>query len=300
VTEFKCAHVRALKPNIEAPVGHTFWAMPTRARQLIEKGAGELVNASMVPRETMLGILERSKDWPLNRLSTVRRQWAGGTAVIIAGGPSLTLEQVAAVRVAREADRVRVIAVNDAYLWAPWADVLYASDSSWWRDHARGIPKPMLKLSAEAVRQRFDAFPGERCGIQDSGSGIEDTRVHLIRNARTNPQGDGIHADGLSLAPDALLTGRNSGWQALNLSVLAGASTVILLGFDGQAAKDGRSHWSGGHREPTPEAAYAAYRQSFSAAENALKAAGIRVVNCSPGSAIDAFPKMPIDQALDT
>lgn len=294
----KCALIRALKPNLEQPVGRTFWATIARARALVEKGAAEYAIKGIVPLETMHGILCRSEGYPENRLSFVRPVWRGLPAVIIGGGPSLTQEQVALVARAREADAVRVVAVNDAYLWAPWADVMYASDSSWWQDHARGIGKPRIGFSGEQQRQRFESFAGERCSIQDSGSGVEDARVHIVRNARVNPQGDGIHADGLSLDPTALLTGRNSGWQAINLAVLAGANPVILLGFDGRVAKDGRSHWSGGHPKPTPRAAYECYRAAFSAAEKPLRDAGIRVINCSPGSGIDTFEKLGLAEAL--
>lgn len=288
--------MRALARGVaEGQPGQKFFAGPTRAQHLIATGAAELVNAGPAPVDT--GILRRSKDWPLDRFSTVTPGWAGKTAVLIGGGPSLTLEQVALVHRAREADRVRVVAVNDAYLWAKFADVLYVADSSWWIDHARGTPKPMLKLTAGQVRERFEAFQGERCSIQSSGANIEDAAVHMLRNAHRDSNGSPIHGHGLSLDPGALVTGRNSGWQALNLAILAGAKTVILLGIDGQPAPDGRTHWSGGHPEPTPQAAYEEYRRAWSAGEAAIKAAGVRVINASPGSAI-GFEKMAIEDAL--
>jgi hypothetical protein len=48
---------------------------------------------------------------------------------ILATGPSLTAEQVAAVR------GLRVITVSDAYKLAPWADALVSADAVWWRHH---------------------------------------------------------------------------------------------------------------------------------------------------------------------
>ena len=241
-------------------------------------------------------ILQRLPD---SRYSTVAREWAGQAAVLIGGGPSLTFEQVELVRVAHAAGRVRCIAVNDAYLWAPWADVLYAADATWHNEHAKGTPKPMLRLSADQVREKFAAFAGQKCSIQSQVGNIKDDATHILRNARTDPNGVGIHADGLSLEPGALITGSNSGWQALNLTAQAGANPIILLGYDGQPGKDGRSHWSGGHaHEVTTQEAYAAYRRSFSAAETALKMAGIQVINSSPGSAIGAFPKLELEEAL--
>ncbi len=229
------------------------------------------------------------------RFSEVLPEWAGQIVAIIGGGPSLTLDQVEQVR---QHEDVRVIAVNDAYLWAPWADVSYFADASWWTQHAAGVAKPMLRLSAEQVRERFSAFAGEKCSIESQVGSIEDAAVHILRNFHLDPNGRGIHGFGLSLNPRSLVTGRHSGFQALNVAVLAGSRHILLLGIDGKPAADGRTHWSGGHKDPTPQDAYEFYRKAFSAAEHALKAAGVTVVNCSPGSAVDSFPKMPLEQAL--
>jgi hypothetical protein len=232
---------------------------------------------------------------PDSRFSTVAPEWRGQAAVVIGGGPSLTLEQVAAVKAAR----VYCIAVNDAFLWADFADVCYFADASWWSAMTAGTPKPMLRMSAEYVRARFAVFAGERCSMQSQVGNITDDKVHILRNAHVDPNGMGIHAYGLSRDPGALVTGKHGGFQALNIAVLAGATTIILLGIDGQPAKDGRTHWSGGHaNEVTPQEMYSVYRQSFSAAERPLKAAGVNVINCSPGSAVDSFPKMTIEDAL--
>ena len=293
----KTAQVKVIKPGVgEGAPGNVFWATADRARALVAAGAGELVNSGYVPADH--GILRRSIDWPWDRFSRVEPKWAGLPVIIIGGGPSLSSEQIETARRACATGRCKAIAINDAYLWADWADVLYAADSSWWADHARGIPKPMLKLNAAQVRERFEAFQGDRCAVQNSGSDITDARVHLLRNKNVDPNGRGIHGTGLSLDPGALVTGSHSGWQALNVAVLAGARDSILIGFDGQVAKDGRTHWSGGHPMPTPEAAYAQYRKAFSLGESDLKAAGVRVLNASPGTAIDTFEKVDLRVGL--
>lgn len=226
-----------------------------------------------------------------SRFSEVLPAWHGKRAFILACGASLTLEQVALVEAAREG--AGVIAVNDAYLVAPWADVHYAADSHWHQWHMDGIPKPTLGLTAEDVRKRWASFAGQKCTIQNSGANVMDPHVHMLRN-RDYPN-NGV---GLSIDPFALVTGRNSGFQALNLAVLAGAKKIILLGFDGQPSAAGRDHFHGGHPRPTPPAAYPLYRQAMSAAENALLDLGVEVVNCSPGTAIDAFPKKRLEEVL--
>lgn len=228
-----------------------------------------------------------------SRFSVVCPLWAAHRVVIFGGGPSLTVEQ--AELVGHEYfEVVRSIAVNDAYLIAPFADVCYFADSQWWEWHTKGIAKPMLGLSAKQVRDRFSDFRGQKCSIQRSGANIEDEYVHILRNMDFPNHGEGI-----SLDPGALATGRNSAFQAINLAILAGAKTVLLLGIDGKLGDDGRTHFHGDHPKPTPTAVfYEAMRKAFSAAENPIKAAGVRVINCSPGSAIDSFPKMTIEEAL--
>lgn len=230
---------------------------------------------------------------PDSRFSEVVREWAGETCVILGGGPSLTLAHVERVREAHEAGMVRCIAVNDAYLWAPWADVLYAADAQWHVWHSAGTPKYQIGFTAAQVRERFAAFKGQKCSIQSQVENIKDDRVHILRNANGT-----LHGFGLSADPRALITGRNSGFQALEVAILAGTKVDILLGFDGQPTTDGRTHWSGGHPLPTPPDAYQHYRKSFSEAEYAIKAVGVKVINASPGTGIDQFEKMEIDEAL--
>ncbi|MBI4291317.1 MAG: hypothetical protein HY661_07560 [Betaproteobacteria bacterium] len=212
--------------------------------------------------------------------------------MIFGGGPSLTMDQVEKVREAHQRGRCRGIAINDAYLVAPWADVLYAADRLWWLAHAAGVAKPLLGLSADQARERFSAFPGERCSIQGTGKNADEP-IHLLRN-RDHP----CYSVGLSLDPGALVTGRHGGWQALNLAVLAGAKVGILLGIDGRPSPEGKTHWHGGHARATPAASYGQYRQAWSAGEDALKAAGVSVLNASPGSAIESFPKVNLAEAL--
>lgn len=118
--------------------------------------------------------------------------------------------------------------------------------------------------------------------------------MHLLRN-RNFPH----NGTGLSLDSEYLVTGSNSGYQALNLAVLAGASKIILIGYDGNTPKRGeKTHWFGDHPRREPDAVFSLYVRSFREGAAAIKAAGVRVINCSPGSAIDAFEKMDIADAM--
>ncbi len=229
-----------------------------------------------------------------SRFSEVLPAWHGATAVLIGGGPSLTQDQVEIVRVAHVAGRVRAIAINDAYLLAPWADVSHAADAHWHRWHTDGIAMPLLGLRADQVCARWAAFAGQKCTIENNGQNVADEAVHILKNAHGK-----VHGVGLSCDPRALVTGRNSGFQALNLAILAGAKRIILLGFDGKVGADGKTHWFGSHPRPTPDAAYHLYRQAMSAALRDIESAGVTVLNCSANSAIDTFPKIDLEVALN-
>lgn len=228
---------------------------------------------------------------PDNRFSIVKPNWAGFPVVLVGGGDSLTEEQCDYVRLLRRRDKVRVIVINDGYLRIPEADVLYFADSHWWKWQVEGVDKP--GFPAAVVRERFELFGGEKCTIQNSGGNVTDTRIHMIRN-RSYP----YHENMLSLDPAYLGTGRHSGFQALNLAILAGGSRGILLGFDAKASADGKTHWFGEHPRPTPHGMYENIIRSFSAIERQLKDIGFGVTNCSPSSAIRSFPRLSLSDAL--
>lgn len=215
--------------------------------------------------------------------SAVAPSWKGQTFCCIAGGASLSQGQVDLVRDAG----IKTIAINDAYLLAPWADICFFADFEWWGWQTNGIAKP--GFTAEQVRERFASFVGQKCSVSNSGSGITDPAVHFLKTS-----GD----LGLSLDPRSLYTGRNSGWMAINLAVHAGGKTGLLLGYDLHGVP-GKSHWFGEHpRKPVAQEVYDKYRMAFAMGENPLKNAGVRIINCTPGSMLNSFEKMDLAAAL--
>src|SRR5262245_31665990 len=146
--------------------------------------------------------------------ATVPRLWPDSTIVCIGGGPSLTAEDVAFVQ-----GKARVIAVNDAHRLAPWADVLYGCDSRWW-DWNRGVPD----------------FSGLKYSLQKASLKWRGVQVLQI----TGPFG-------LERKPNGLKTGRNGGYQAINLAFHLGAKRILLLGYDMQYSSSAKTHWFGNH-----------------------------------------------------
>src|SRR5690349_3855481 len=103
----------------------------------------------------------------------------------MATGPSLTRDVVTRVAAAKVFGGARVIAINDAYLMAPWADVLYFADPRWW-DWQRD-PERYRKAAGEEwwawhrnAPALLDAFPGEIVTVQ-SNEQVKDPRVHVLK-----------------------------------------------------------------------------------------------------------------------
>jgi hypothetical protein len=155
--------------------------------------------------------------------------------------------------------------VNDAHRLAPWADICYFADYRWWEWHHKDAD--------------FAAFAGQKCTIQNSGGMVRDAEVFMLHN---------LGSDKLSETPNGLNTGSNGGYQAVNIATLAGAAKVLLIGYD-MHFPAGRSHWHAGHPVKVPEDRYSQYARSYKTMLPQLAALGVEVVNCTPGSRIDAF-----------
>jgi hypothetical protein len=218
--------------------------------------------------------------------------WSGKAVVCIATGPSLTDAQIELVRVARVADAVRVIVVNDAYLVAPFADVLYYADQKWRGWQVSGIERvwPWRKFAAVEVREAFAAFRGQRCSVSRKTSNgpklHEDTEYLRI-----------LLSDSLSTDRTGLATGTNSGHQALNIAALSGAKLVLLLGYDA-GRKGAVKHAFGEHPDKT-EPPYSAMLRAMKTTQGPLRQMGVRVVNCTPGSAIECFERGNLEVELE-
>jgi hypothetical protein len=194
----------------------------------------------------------------------VPRRWPGETVVLIGAGPSLTLEDVQACR-----GQARVIAINRSVELAPWADVLYACDAKMWKWLGGAPSFTGLKYTLDPDARIWPA-------------------VTILRN--TGPLG--LEAD-----PSGLRTGKNSGYQAINLAVHLGAARILLLGYDMAPAPTGVTHWHGEHPSG-PASPYPQMRAAFASMVEPLAAAAVTVINCSRRTALDTFPRMALVDAL--
>ena len=198
------------------------------------------------------------------------QDWRGECVAIIGAGPSAKREDVDQLR-----NRIHVIAVNESYRLAPWADAVYACDIAWWRLH-KGLKEfEGLKLSHDKTACREYAL--EHVAIE-------------------NVAGDELLTD----KPSYVGAGGNGGFQAMNLAVQFGATGIILVGID--CSLEHGPHWHGRHHyqmnNPAPSNVKR-WKKAFEEAAPRLKALGVDVVNCGGAkSALTGYPKLTVGEAL--
>lgn len=134
--------------------------------------------------------------------------------------------------------------------------------------------------------------------IDPTGLRIGDPDVYMLHNA-------GAGGPVISTDPGALATGDgvgHGGHQALNLAILAGASCIVLLGYDLKAGPQVgnrlRNNWHTDHDRQTPRGHYDLYRRTFNKVPAIVEKLGIEVWNATPGSALDVFPGAEIESLL--
>lgn len=202
-------------------------------------------------------------------------RFAGETVFVIGGGPSL-----AGFDFSRLAGR-RVIAVNSAGYDAPWADILFFHDNSWFEE--------------ERNRALVDGWSGLVMTVSRHAKLAAPERVVRVEIADRQdfPRGHG-----------PIKTGRSGGQTAVSLAVTLGAFRVVMLGFD---MKDdgGVTHYHVDRPLYTKEHAartVGEYAATFLPAwvgwnEAAVKA-GCRILNATPGSALAEFPVVDLETLL--
>ncbi len=199
--------------------------------------------------------------------------------IILASGPSQHPDDIETVRKYRREHGAVVVAINNQVFAAPWADVLYSCDSSWWRHYGDAEKSPS---TARVIRE----FAGEKLSI-------DPLSLQFGARVLRREPGEGLGRHGIR-------TGNNSGYQCLNLAWHRGARHVILLGYDMQHT-GGRAHSHQDHPPPLGNfcrdmAVLCARKFDTLSAE--LRAEGVRVMNCTRETALRCFDRMSLADAL--
>ena len=194
--------------------------------------------------------------------------WSGLTCVVCASGPSLTAGQIIEVKCAP----VKAIVVNRTWELFPSADVLYACDFLWW------------KMNYDRITKEFTGT----LWTQDRGAAERWPKIYCLRNeARPGLGKAGIRTNG------------NGGAGAINLAYLFGVRRILLVGYDMKLGPAGEKHWHPDHPKPLVQSqTFDEWKHKFQVFAKELKAAGCEVINCTPGSALEVFPRSTIEKEL--
>lgn len=191
-----------------------------------------------------------------------------GTAWVIGGGPSLRGFD-ASLLVGRT-----VIVTNEAFSLFHDALALVFADLGWW------------ERRREAVLGSFGGIiitrgPHESVYRRD---GIHWAQFHGRLDWSHDPKMMGAH---------------NAGLMALNAAWIMGASAAVLLGFDMRSI-DGRTHYHDRYNEPRDMAGrYGThFIPAFERAARRIEQDGFAVVNATPESALQCFPKRSLEWCL--
>lgn len=190
----------------------------------------------------------------------VPREWEGERCFVLAGGASMQCELVPRLR-------GRIIAIKQAVALRPNADVMLVS----------GRDDPQVCAAY------FPLYVGPRIVCRHDYPGMPIGTYHLRR----------LKGGGYSRDP-ALLGGLDAGASAINLAALFGAREIVLLGMDMVGGRWVKKH----HMPVIPARHFALHLEGLRAMAPELAADNVRVVNCSPISAIPFFEKRPLGDFL--
>lgn len=198
--------------------------------------------------------------------------WCGGTAFLLAGGASLRGFQVERLR------GRHVMVINSSCHAAPWAEILYFTDNSWFEKH-RAIVNAwqglVITLSRHAKRDAPD-------------------KVRRILGDRIQGETPGEFP---KLGSQAVRQGKSSGHTAVGLAFALGAKRIVLLGYDMRMV-DGRTHHHDDYAMADHEIYAREWIPEFDGWNEAALKHGVTIVNATPGSALKEFSAVDIEEEL--
>lgn len=204
---------------------------------------------------------------------TIPRDFEGKAAVLMATGPGLTPEVMDEIMAARLTQELYLFGCNDAYRIAPYLNVHYACDFAWWRKHF------------EHIREYETTH-----GMWTQEPNMPQSQFPGLRRIK------GCGAKGLSRKQDLIHFGNNSGYQLINLAYLFGINRIILCGYNMRVVNN-KKHFFGDHPEGLARnGGYTGFVQNYATIKP--EDYGIEIVNATPNTALNMFPKMSLTDAL--
>lgn len=182
--------------------------------------------------------------------------WAGQSAIIIGGGPSLR---------AFDFEKLRgrnVLGCNDA-VHLPQGILKFGvfGDAGWWHRSYKSWENKELMLVSNSP----------------SLADVTDPNLHVMQRIR-----DGLHYG------NTLGWNYSTGALAINLAIVLGASSIYLLGYDLSRPPE-HSHWHDRNTNPPDRRVFLRFLKGFNVVKMHLPK-GVEVFNVSDGSSrLDCF-----------
>ena len=205
----------------------------------------------------------------------IRNEWLGEKVFIIGGGPSLKNIDINLIQ-----GKGRVIALNNAYKIAPWADWLLFADAEWYKWHKDALVDIKMPVITSAVNEPLE----------------HDMKYHdfIVRWPKKGNWG-------LVEDPGGYLVGDNAGQVAMSLAEYLGAKTIVLLGFDLNAdiPENQPLQWHNEHKRRSNTSMYTnSFIPNFIRTAPYYQKRGVYVCNVNPTSAIPCFPFVKFEDTI--
>jgi hypothetical protein len=219
-------------------------------------------------------------------LWSATKLWPDSTVFIVGGGSSLNTTGLIWSKDTRDeilksvSDNLscihdkRVIGVNNAFELGSWIDILFFGDARWIDWNLNKV----LEYSGLTV-----------CNVPVNNGFVK----RLER----------VEQPGIDIRPTHCCWNKSSGGAAINLAVLLGAKTIVLVGFDMDVGgSTGEHNWHKIHKIQNHRTNDLPYKVRFLPPMKAIKERsdqlGIKIINTSMNSKIEEFEKMELSEVV--
>jgi hypothetical protein len=216
--------------------------------------------------------------------------WGGHRTAIICGtGPSLTPAVVARVNRIALARKAYVFGVNNTILSGLALDGFFANNVEWW-DHYGNTPALQDRVALGTQAWTWDQMTAINYG------------VNYVPGRWSDGPGARRRVRSLSTDPAFIHYGHGSGYEVLGCAYHCGVRRMLLVGYDLRYPTDGPRHFFGEYPKGLqhwpktgPDGQMTGLLDIYETID--LRALGLEIVNCTPGSALTRFGYQNLEEA---
>jgi hypothetical protein len=175
-----------------------------------------------------------------------------------------------------------VIGVNIVFKIGDWFDIVFMGDNAFFLKYEEDLAVyPGLKVTCSSIQT--------------------SVAPEWMKFMEKDPE----YMKGISPHPGKVAWNGNTGAAAISIAAHAGASRIILLGFDMKLGDTNRQHWHDAYKrgeftseERLKKLPFTRHLLGFEQIAIDAKRLGIEIINANPDSAIKEFPKCNVKYLL--